>query len=111
MALESKEIWSEAGELDAEVLALGVDALKSRKAVVESRIRGLKSDLNSVENQLKSTNADIKDNLEKIKLNKQLPYLVGNVVEVSAATPVRPELRMLIQCCQRTSAQANAIGE
>lgn len=25
----------------------------------------------------------IKDNLEKIKLNKQLPYLVANIVEVS----------------------------
>ena len=25
----------------------------------------------------------IKENQEKIKLNKQLPYLVGNVVEVS----------------------------
>lgn len=25
----------------------------------------------------------IKDNKEKIKLNKQLPWLVGNVVEVS----------------------------
>lgn len=24
----------------------------------------------------------IKENLEKVKLNKQLPYLVGNVVEV-----------------------------
>lgn len=24
----------------------------------------------------------IKDNKEKIKMNKQLPYLVGNVVEV-----------------------------
>lgn len=26
--------------------------------------------------------ARIKDNQDKIKLNKQLPYLVGNVVEV-----------------------------
>ena len=26
----------------------------------------------------------IKDNTEKIKLNKQLPYLVANVVEVSS---------------------------
>jgi 26S proteasome regulatory subunit T5 len=26
----------------------------------------------------------IKENQEKIKLNKQLPYLVGNIVEVSA---------------------------
>lgn len=31
-----------------------------------------------------STNAEsIKENAEKIKLNKQLPYLVANVVEVS----------------------------
>ena len=30
----------------------------------------------------------IKENQEKIKLNKQLPYLVGNIVEVGcAATP------------------------
>ena len=27
----------------------------------------------------------IKDNKEKIKMNKQLPYLVGNVVEVLLA--------------------------
>ena len=30
----------------------------------------------------------IKENTEKIKLNKQLPYLVGNVVEASAGDGV-----------------------
>jgi 26S proteasome regulatory subunit T5 len=29
-----------------------------------------------------ATREKIKENQEKIKLNKQLPYLVGNVVEV-----------------------------
>jgi 26S proteasome regulatory subunit T5 len=29
-----------------------------------------------------ATKEKIKENQEKIKLNKQLPYLVGNVVEV-----------------------------
>lgn len=29
----------------------------------------------------------LKDNLEKIKLNKQLPYLVGNVVEILDQVP------------------------
>jgi len=32
--------------------------------------------------ELESTKEKIRDNQEKIKLNKQLPYLVGNVVEV-----------------------------
>jgi ATP-dependent 26S proteasome regulatory subunit len=32
--------------------------------------------------ELQSTKEKIKENQEKIKLNKQLPYLVGNIVEV-----------------------------
>jgi 26S proteasome regulatory subunit T5 len=31
---------------------------------------------------LESFKEKIKENQEKIKLNKQLPYLVGNIVEV-----------------------------
>ena len=40
--------------------------------------------------ELESVKEKIKENQEKIKLNKQLPYLVGNIVEVGvgcAATP------------------------
>ena len=33
----------------------------------------------------------IKENKEKIKLNKQLPYLVGNVVEILDIEPEEPE--------------------
>jgi ATP-dependent 26S proteasome regulatory subunit len=32
--------------------------------------------------ELESFKEKIKENQEKIKLNKQLPYLVGNIVEV-----------------------------
>jgi hypothetical protein len=32
--------------------------------------------------ELQSIKEKIKENQEKIKLNKQLPYLVGNIVEV-----------------------------
>lgn len=32
--------------------------------------------------ELESYKEKIKENQEKIKLNKQLPYLVGNIVEV-----------------------------
>lgn len=33
--------------------------------------------------ELDSYKEKIKENQEKIKLNKQLPYLVGNIVEVN----------------------------
>ena len=35
--------------------------------------------------ELENVKDKIKENQEKIKLNKQLPYLVGNIVEVRAS--------------------------
>ncbi|TXG57041.1 hypothetical protein EZV62_018354 [Acer yangbiense] len=40
------------------------------------------SDLQRTNLELDSYKEKIKENQEKIKLNKQLPYLVGNIVEV-----------------------------
>lgn len=36
----------------------------------------------------------IRDNSEKIKQNKVLPYLVGNVVEVRIVSNVNPRLNL-----------------
>lgn len=38
--------------------------------------------------ELESYKEKIKENQEKIKLNKQLPYLVGNIVEVFHSSPI-----------------------
>ena len=43
---------------------------------------GLKEELQRTNLELDSYKEKIKENQEKIKLNKQLPYLVGNIVEV-----------------------------
>jgi ATP-dependent 26S proteasome regulatory subunit len=45
----------------------------------------MKSELLHLQHEESSMNEKIKDNKEKIKLNKQLPYLVSNVVEVAMA--------------------------
>ena len=42
----------------------------------------LKEELQRTNLELDSYKEKIKENQEKIKLNKQLPYLVGNIVEV-----------------------------
>ena len=45
----------------------------------------------------------VKENKEKIKLSNQLPYLVGNVVEVLDVVPEENEVRRHVQqtCVQR----------
>jgi len=42
----------------------------------------MKSEKMRLEHEKSSMLAKIKDNTEKIKLNKQLPYLVSNIVEI-----------------------------
>ncbi len=43
------------------------------------------SEMTRLERDRKVHDARLKDNMEKIKLNKQLPFLVSNVVEVLIA--------------------------
>jgi 26S proteasome regulatory subunit T5 len=46
---------------------------------------GAQDELQRTNLELESVKEKIKENQEKIKLNKQLPYLVGNIVEVRCA--------------------------
>lgn len=42
----------------------------------------MKNEMNRLNHEVNNAKDRIKENNEKIKLNKQLPYLVGNIVEV-----------------------------
>ena len=61
---------------------LPTDELKQRIKLLENEIRIMKSNITSIESESENQRKRIKENVDKIKLNKQLPYLVGNVVEV-----------------------------
>ncbi|CAM9247363.1 unnamed protein product [Chrysoparadoxa australica] len=81
--LEGAEIWGEEqDQLDAEILRMGSDELSQRMRLLDNEIRIMRSDIERIRHESTSQKDKIKENLEKIKLNKQLPYLVGNVVEV-----------------------------
>jgi len=54
----------------------------NKARVLENEVKRLTSESRDVLQQQNKTKKRIQDNEEKIKLNKQLPYLVGNVVEV-----------------------------
>jgi hypothetical protein len=45
----------------------------------------MKGEQSRLQHEQKALAEHVKENLEKVKMNKQLPYLVANVVEASAA--------------------------
>ena len=50
-------------------------------------IRRMKSEVMRISHELQSQKEKIKENAEKIKVNKTLPYLVSNVIELLDVDP------------------------
>jgi len=61
---------------------MSTQELKQRIHLLDNEIRIMKSDVQRIAHETRGQNDRIRENNEKVKLNKQLPYLVGNVVEV-----------------------------
>merc|ERR1712205_140175 len=62
-----------------------------RTRLLENEIRVLRDESNRLALDLQSDKEKVKENFEKIKMNKQLPYLVGNVVEILDLKPEEEE--------------------
>ena len=69
-------------QLDPEILNASVDELRTRTRLLEAEANILRTGAQRMTHERSKLQEKIRDNMEKIKLNKQLPYLVGNVVEI-----------------------------
>lgn len=56
--------------------------IRNRTKMLENELKFLKSEDLRLKHQMFEEDRQVADNKEKIKLHKQLPYLVGNVVEI-----------------------------
>ena len=83
-ALPQQEEKEDDVELDSETLAMSTNELRQRIRLLDNEIRIMRSDIQRITHESRGQREQIQENLEKVKLNKQLPYLVGNVVEVLA---------------------------
>eukprot|EP00566_Odontella_aurita_P012255 CAMPEP_0113570198 /NCGR_PEP_ID=MMETSP0015_2-20120614/24837_1 /TAXON_ID=2838 /ORGANISM="Odontella" /LENGTH=485 /DNA_ID=CAMNT_0000472955 /DNA_START=179 /DNA_END=1636 /DNA_ORIENTATION=+ /assembly_acc=CAM_ASM_000160 len=68
--------------LDDETRHMSTGELRQRIHLLGNDIRIMKSDIQRITHESRGQRDRIRENQEKVKLNKQLPYLVGNVVEV-----------------------------
>ena len=74
-------------EIPAEILRLSADEIMTRNRLLDNDIRIMKSEIYRLQHEVSSMKERLQDNLEKIKLNRQLPYLVSNVVELLDVDP------------------------
>eukprot|EP00794_Sanderia_malayensis_P016998 gene16998-18710_t len=86
--LEDKEIWKDAEEdLGTEVLKMSTEEVTSRIRLLDNEVKIMKSEIMRVSHEQQAMKDKIKENTEKIKVNKTLPYLVSNVVELLDVDP------------------------
>jgi len=67
---------------DDETRHMTTSDLQQRIRLINNDIRIMKSDVQRITHESRGQRERIRDNQEKVKLNKQLPYLVANVVEI-----------------------------
>ncbi|WUR04087.1 proteasome subunit RPT5 (RPT5) [Vairimorpha necatrix] len=67
---------------DADVENRSLEEIVERTKLINSETRILQSRVNNIKHDTATKSAQVAENMEKIRINKQLPYLVGNVVEV-----------------------------
>jgi len=81
-------VWDDADDaLGAELANMTAEEIGRRTRLIENEARVLKDEVKRLTLDANHHKERIKDNQEKIKLNKQLPYLIGNVVEILDINP------------------------
>ncbi|BFY97196.1 unnamed protein product [Candidula unifasciata] len=87
-SLEDRSIWDDGEEsLGEEVLRMPTDDIIGRTRLLDNEIKIMKSEIMRISHELQAQKEKIKENTEKIKVNKTLPYLVSNVIELLDVDP------------------------
>merc|ERR1712025_1083794 len=73
--------------LGEDILKMSVNEINSRAKLLDNEIKIMKSETMRISHELQSMKEKIKENAEKIKVNKTLPYLVSNVIELLDVDP------------------------
>lgn len=73
--------------LGEEVLRMSTDEIIGRTRLLDNEVSIMRTDDQRIKHELQAQKEKIKENTEKIKVNKTLPYLVSNVIELLDMDP------------------------
>nr|XP_054757642.1 26S proteasome regulatory subunit 6A-B [Lytechinus pictus] len=90
--LEDKSIWEDGEDsVGEEVLRMSTDEIIGRTRLLDNEVKIMKSEIMRIQHEHQAQKDKIKENEEKIKVNKTLPYLVSNVIELLDVQPDEDE--------------------
>jgi 26S proteasome regulatory subunit T5 len=69
-------------EIDPDLLTGTPQDIANRAKMIDGQTKILQSEIGAINSEIKGMKEKLKENAEKIKMHKQLPYLVGHVVEI-----------------------------
>ncbi|KAF7796250.1 hypothetical protein EIP86_007424 [Pleurotus ostreatoroseus] len=79
-----EETWADIPE---EIMSLTTDEIMTRTRLIDNDLKVIRSETMRLQHEQNVMKEKIRDNGEKIKQNKVLPYLVSNVVEILDLPP------------------------
>jgi len=90
--LESKkdatmEVDEEEDDILADMQKMGTNDITARTRLLDNEVRIMKSEIMRLQHEMQAQKDKIKENTEKIKVNKTLPFLVANVIEILDVDP------------------------
>ena len=77
--VQPEETWDDIPE---DIMALTNDEIATRTRLIDNDLKVMRSETQRLQHEQSVMKEKIRDNSEKIKQNKVLPYLVGHIVEV-----------------------------
>ncbi|OJT03952.1 26S protease regulatory subunit 6A, partial [Trametes pubescens] len=80
----AEETWEDIPE---DIMALSSDEILTRIRLIDNDLKVMRSERLRLQHEQNVMKEKIRENGEKIKQNKVLPYLVGNVVEILDVDP------------------------
>lgn len=85
-----KDVTMEVDEDDdvlADMKKMSTNDITARTRLLDNEVRIMKSEIMRLQHEMQAQRDKIKENTEKIKVNKTLPFLVANVIEILDVDP------------------------
>lgn len=89
--MNEEELLQELEKTNKEIFSESVESIISQTRLIENEIRMLKGHISTMSYECDTKRERILENYQKIELNKQLPFLVGNVIEILDLNTADPE--------------------
>ena len=84
---DSKDVWGDDNDILKDLESITNEEIAEKTRTMQNNIKVMKRETTSLTHELKNVNLQIEDNEKKVKLNKQLPHLVSNFIEMLELPP------------------------